>query len=637
MIASYRLGPVLGRGTQGEVYEALDTRTGLVVALKLLHGGRWSAVEMKVCARLEHPHIVRILEIGEHDGLQYIAMERMIGSLAEDAHRQRYLDSPDAAAGLVAKIAEAVHYHHQEGILHRDLKPANILFDSIGEPKLADFGVAKLVDESDHGTIAGTRPYMAAEQLDGHTTVRSDIYGLGVILYELLTGQRPFRAADTAELVREIREVPARDPCKLRPELDVDLTRICLRCLEKAPEDRYGSAEALESALVRHLNGELPEGASRRLRLWRWCLRNSATAGLIAATLTFLLILVPTVLSLAHEHASIRRAQAMQVNTSSAAMVAGTVLSQIRALSDAVALSARDDELVAAVQEGDTAVQQRLCEAFYRHYEDPAQRLKLTDNSPFNTWFVLDATGRLTAQYGKETEVPIIGRDFAWRDYFQGAWELGEAGLDATYVSSVFQSELDGYHKFAISTPIYGDDGEPIGVLVGAVPTAANLGSLVRHDLQNITALVGPRDHEREDQPDGSHWILVHPDYVEGEADPLTNPQVELLERASRGALRVEQSLGLPAPSLVQSSDDYRDPTATRHPKYAGRWLAGFAPVGNTGLVVVVQTEYDLPPRFETQFGRQLALWAVLSAAPGALLMLFAAWHRRRRSARRAA
>lgn len=632
MIGSYLLGRLIFHGTQGDIYEATDTRTDCRVALKVLHGGRWSETEIKACARLDHPNIVPIYEIGRHDGWYYIAMKLMQGSLVGEGPRPPYFQDPDAAAALLAKIAGAVHYLHQQGLLHRDLKPANILLDEVGEPFLTDLGVAKSLDESDHGTIAGTRRYMSPEQLDGHTTVRSDIFSLGVIFYELITDQLPFQAGDVPALTREIKEVAPKDPRKLNPNLHSDLARICLRCLEKAPEERYGSAEALNQALLRYLHGELPEGASRLQRTWRWCLRHSATAGLIAAAITFLVIMIPTTVGLAREHESTKRAQMMQTNTSSASMVAGAVLSQLVQLSEAVEFAANDPALAAAVESGDAARQQVLCESFYRGYGASNYSLKLAGDHPFDTWYILNQSGRLTAQAGKVDAAHIIGRDYSWRDYFKGPQKLAKSGLHSTYVSRVIKSELDGNHKFAISIPIYDSAGALIGVLVGAVATSAKLGSLAFDDRENIRALAGPRDidHPKQREPPSPYMILLHPDYAYGEADPLTNAHVQALETASRGALRLERPLQLPDPSLVTSSDDYRDPAAERHPWYAGRWIAGFAPVGNTGFVVIVQTPYDVL-RFEAQFGGQLVIWVCISAVPGVLLMLFAAWHQRRR------
>ena len=628
-IGCHRLIRQIGCGAQGAVYEAYDTRMDRIVALKLLHGGPRSVAEIKACARLDHPNVVPIYEAGEHDGFPYFTMKLLKGSLAEDDHRRRYMLDQVAAARLVETLARAVHYLHQRGILHRDLKPANILLDEAGVPYVADFGVATHIDDEDRRTITGTRRYMSPEQLDGPASVYSDIYSLGVVLYEILTGQRPFTATNVVALTREIKERVPTDPRRLRSGLHGDLAQICLRCLEKKPEDRYASAQSLANALLRHLQGELPEGASRYRRAWRWCVHHVAMAGLIAAAVTFFVIMVPTTISLAREHETTKRGQLTQANMNSAAMVAGTVLSQLRELSDIVEYSARDPLLATALRRGDAKLQRTFCEAFYRdhdiwHGQDPV------NNSPFDTWFILDVDGRLTAQGGK-AEVHILGNDYAWRDYFKGAWELAEIGARSTYVSRVFRSENDNYYKFALSTPIYDGRGEPIGVLVAAVAAAAHLGSLVVEDPDSTTALVAPRDRERGHVPEASHLILLHPDYKYGEADPLTSAEVEWLDRASRGAARIEEPLQLPPPSRMISSDDYRDPAAAQYPAYGGRLFAGFAPVGNTGFVVIVQTPYDVLLEDEMKFGGHLIRWACISAVPGALLMLFANWHPRRR------
>ena len=629
MIGHYRLDARIGCGAQGEVYRAYDTRIGRAVALKLLHSAdRRSEAEIRTLAMLDHPNIVQIYEAGEYEGSPYFTMKLYPANLAEDAHLKRHSTDLEAAVTLVETIARAVHYLNHQGILHRDLKPANILLDECGVPHVADFGVAKHVDDSDHGTIAGTRRYMAPEQLDGHNTVRCDVYSLGVILYELIAGRRPFESENTADLIREIKTSPPRDPRKHRPELHPDLAHICLRCLEKAPVDRYDSAEALANALHRHANGELPDGASRFKRAWRWCMRHAAAAGLMTAVVTFLLIMIPTAFSLIHAYGSTKRAQLLQANMNSAAMVAGTVRFQLDALSKAVAFAAQEPDLARAIYSRDAAWQQWFCELFFDRTEDPESGLKLTKDSPFDSWFILDASGTLIAQSGMANEVSIIGINYEWRDYFQGALALAQqSGPDMVHVSSAFKSENDGYHKFALSTPIFDSEAHLIGVLVAAVATSENLGSLSRDESQGTTAIAAPRDRERDEQAVASHLLLLHKDYTYGEADPVTSPQVEMLARASQG----EPLHPLPRrlSSLVTSSDDYRDPTSAQHHEYAGRWLAGFAAVRDTGIVIIVQTRYDVLG-IETQFGGQLVMRAIVSAVPGVLLVLFATWYRRR-------
>ena len=623
MIGHYRLDALIGCGAQGEVYRAHDTRTGRDVALKLLHrADRRSAAEIRTCAMLDHPNIVQIYEAGEHEGSPYFTMKLHEANLAEEANLKRYSEDLAAAVTLVETIARAVHYLNHRGILHRDLKPANILLGYGDTPYVADFGVAKHVDDSDHGTIAGTRRYMAPEQLDGHNTVHCDVYSLGVILYELIAGRRPFESENTADLIREIRTSPPRDPRKHRPELHPDLWHICRRCLEKAPEDRYDSAGALADALRRHANGELPDGASRSQRALCWCVRHAAAAGLMTAIATFLLIMIPTAFSLIHAYGSTKRAQLLQANMNSAATVAGSVRFQLDALSRAVAFAAQEPDLARAIHSRDAAWQQWFCELFFDRIEDPEGGLKLSKDSPFDSWFILDAAGTLIAQSGMVNEVSIIGVDYEWRDYFGGAWALAENPRDdMVHVSSAFKSENDGHHKFALSTPIFDGEGQRIGVLVAAVATSENLGALV---LDGTIAIAAPRDRERGEQAVDSQLLLLHKGYAYGEADPVASPQVEMLVRAS------QDESSHPRSSLVMSSDDYRDPAAAHHQEYAVRWLAGFAAVRGTGIVIIVQTPYDVLG-IEAQFGGQLAMWTIMAIIPGVLLVLLATWHRRRR------
>lgn len=574
---------------------------------------------------LDHPNIVKLYEAGEHEGSPYFTMKLYAANLAEEGQMKRHSADLDAVVALVETIARAVHYLNHWGILHRDLKPANILLDEYGAPHVADFGVAKHVDDSDHGTIAGTRRYMAPEQLDGHNTVQCDVYSLGVILYELIAGRRPFESDNTADLIREIRTSPPGDPRKHRPELHPDLWHICRRCLEKAPEDRYDSAGALADALRRHANGELPDGASRFQRALRWCARHAAAAGLMTAIATFLLIMIPTAFSLIHAYGSTKRAQVLQANMNSAATVAGIVRFQLDALGEAVAFAAEEPDLARAIQSRDAARQQRFCELFFTRTKNPENGLKLTKNSPFDSWFILDASGTLIAQAGMANEVTTIGVNYEWRDYFRGAWALaGNPRGNRFHVSRAFKSENDSHHKFALSTPIFDEQRRPIGVLVAAVATSGNFGALVLDESQGTTAIAAPRDRERGEQAVDSQLLLLHKGYTYGEADPVASPQVEMLVRAS------QDESSHPRPSLVMSSDDYRDPAGAHHQEYAVRWLAGFAAVRGTGIVIIVQTHYDVLG-IEAQFGGQLAMWTVVSIVPGVLLVLFATWHRRRR------
>ncbi len=274
----------LGRGAMGVVYKARQVKLDRLVALKMIlagpHAGREQLdrflAEARAVARLQHPNIVQIYEIGELGGLPYFAMELVDGGSL--ARKLKGAPQPPAdAAALVESLARATHAAHQRGIVHRDLKPANVLLGAAGTPKLADFGLAKYLDEqagqTQTGAIVGTPCYMAPEQAEGNPKgvgPPADIYGLGAILYELLTGRPPFQAGsvrETLELVRTSDPVP---PSRLQPGAPSDLETICLKCLRKEPSQRYGSALALAQDLERFAAGEpilaRPEGTLRRLR-----------------------------------------------------------------------------------------------------------------------------------------------------------------------------------------------------------------------------------------------------------------------------------------------------------------------------------------------------------------------------------
>jgi len=317
-IGRYELTERIGRGAMGVVYLARQTDLDRTVALKLISPGRVGATadvarfysEARAAARLRHPGIVGVHEVGEFDGQHYIAMDYVSGgSLAEHLQVQSedlgsrssqpddsilLLTSPaglwrkpvegnrvepDTAAGWVSEIARAVCYLNENGIVHRDLKPANILLDQDQRPLVTDFGLALVTGDeataTGGGAIVGTPAYMSPEQASGHIeelSQRSDIFSLGVMLYELITGRSPFWVKNPLDTLVRVIELDPEPPTKLEPWLSRELENICLKCLEKDPQKRYRTAGELADDLERYLRREnvkaRPGGFIPRLRRW---------------------------------------------------------------------------------------------------------------------------------------------------------------------------------------------------------------------------------------------------------------------------------------------------------------------------------------------------------------------------------
>src|SRR3989440_1477655 len=308
-LGDYELLEEIGRGGQGVVFRARQKSLNRTVALKVISLGQWASkahlkrfrLEAEAAARLEHPGIVPIHEVGERDGSCYFSMKFVEGGQLDEVARSATADSSSGArepmpirraVELIAKVARTVHYAHEHGILHRDIKPGNILLDVKGEPHLTDFGLARLVESESTVTrtmeVMGTPSYMAPEQAVGNNAAVSkatDVYGLGAVFYQLLTGHPPFAGGTTFETVQLVLDTEPRQPRLWNPKIDRDLATICLKCLEKDPQRRYSSALALAEDLEHWLKHEpiraKPSGFFTHGRKWMW--RNRTTAVLAAS------------------------------------------------------------------------------------------------------------------------------------------------------------------------------------------------------------------------------------------------------------------------------------------------------------------------------------------------------------------
>jgi serine/threonine protein kinase len=314
-IGSYEVLGELGRGGMGVVYQARQAGLNRLVALKMVlaggHAGRPELdrfrTEAQAVARLQHPNIVQIYEIGEHQGRPFLALEFIDGGNLAD-HLQETPLPAQPAARLMETLARAIHHAHLQGIVHRDLKPANVLLAPapaapagsgpalegpvLGTPKIADFGLAKNLDDDSRqtqtGVVVGTPSYMAPEQaVSPARTVgpATDVYALGAMLYEMLTGRPPFKGVSALDTLEQVVRDDPTPPRQLQPKVPRDLETICLKCLHKEPARRYGSALGLADDCRRFLEGRSiharPIGPAGRV--WRWCRRNPVPASLLLA------------------------------------------------------------------------------------------------------------------------------------------------------------------------------------------------------------------------------------------------------------------------------------------------------------------------------------------------------------------
>ena len=526
---------LIGQGAMGVVYKAFDRELKRWVALKVpsvevatAGARRRLRAEAENLARLTHHNIVRVFDVAEHDGHPVISME-LIGGGSLLEHADRFRSDQRSVATLMVAIARAVHYAHQRGILHRDLKPSNVLLDAdatgAAHPYVSDFGLATLVgpDESSlgdasqpghdtmaYGAIVGTASYMSPEQARGDkATTLSDVYGLGAILYTLLTGRPPFRedsAEATLEQVRDLARAPEL-PRSANAKADRTLSAIAMKCLEKDPARRYRSAEGLAKDLDRWLahrrTDARPLGPFGRSALWCW--RNPVGAGLVLALVSLGVLGVADIATRLGEPGRIRRTVAEQT--------AGLLQTRLDDMKRAVESTARDPRLADLLLRRDRVQLQSLIES------EGARHSDLDGTFPFDTLLVVDGRdGAFVARWPR-MDPDSEGQDFRARDYYEGAVLPSASGA---YVSRVFRAVTDELFKFGVSVRVT-RDGQTIGVVAATVTTDARMGLAELENESFVTSVLALRDShlmpgETGRPPAGasSYVILLHPAYQRG-------------------------------------------------------------------------------------------------------------------------
>lgn len=626
----YEIVEEIARGGMGVVFKARQISLNRLVALKMILSGQLASpddvrrfrAEAEAAAHLRHPNIVAIHEVDEHKGQHFFSMDYVAGRSLAQIVREQPL-SPEQAARYVRIVAETIHHAHRQGILHRDLKPSNVLIDESDQPRITDFGLAKrLTNDADatiSGAIVGTPSFMSPEQATGRQAVgpTTDVYSLGAMLYDVLTGRPPFCADSPLETLRQVRDCEPAALRALNPKVPRDLETIALKCLAKDPRHRYATAADVADELRHFLDGEPIHARplSTPAKVARWARRHPLAAGVMLTTAVLLLLVATGTLSIARQLEQQLRHEVLESNKYAARNVANLLRGQLTNWGDAVAAVAGDHELIDLLTTGaSTGELQEFITRRHRYYASPAGGLlKPGDPQIFTNWFILNPRGMALARSPELAN--FLGKDYGFRDYFQGAIkaETGEV-----HVSNVYLSENDRLYKFALSSPIWEDPkGPPLGVLVATVATDSSFGLPYLHDKRRKAALVGPlepaREHAAKTTPSSTEVILVHPAYMQPGKRAVAVDNARLREvRAGKNGQPLQYSTG---DQEVAGDDTFHDPI------YGDRWLAAFAPVPDSQFVVIVEQRYDDAIRLPGGLARQLLVWAGVAITLGVVLL----------------
>jgi serine/threonine-protein kinase len=612
VLGDYVLLETLGEGGQGVVWKArVQNAHEIVVALKTLRGptsGELASADRlradaRAIARMRHENIIRTFYFGEDRGRWFFVMELMEGGTVAD-RLASYAADPRPAVVLVERVARAIHHAHTRnpGVLHLDLKPGNILLTADGQPRVTDFGLSVRIEAMDppgrapgfedantpdvaddrsatfeRAGIVGTLPYLSPEMAGGRwseVSTASDVYGLGAILYAMLTGREPFRGRDAGETLALVVQGNLTPPRTLNPAVDRELEAVCLKCLDRDPGRRYGSADAMANDLSRWLDRRptLAGGRPSAIREARFWARRHPL-GLASAGLVVLLLWVAVL--------AIRTGELRAENAREAIQLARVVDRELRLIRRATMLLAGDPRLREAVESFPSPAQheqqRQAIEAFLRTAIEVENLFGIAGENPFVNVFVLDADGVLRADtlVGSSS----VGKRFHVRDYYRTFFDAGSARPENdAYVARSFFSVKDRQYKIAVSTPIWGEADMLLGLLVA-----------------NFT--IGPRLIDVDLRTEAGEAVVLCPidrsDPLRGLGDPHPPwPYLAVLDR------RYDRGSRNPSPPVEPSHlPDFQGNPDLDHAT-AGPWggrLVDYHRVGQTHLIVRLSRQCPWP------------------------------------------